>query len=228
MFLASSNVSRARGFQYFEDKNKLWSLTDTAIRITDGSLTDVGSISYKFTSDTVQANTWAIDKDGKILILMTNSSGGNQFFVSVTPSDNKDGGESSKPITIIGDNLPFLRNPQLMKIMNSRVFVLDSQYNNLDYGKVYVYTISNDGGVQSVTYLKWDPLNNIQGINDFELIPMKTGNAGFFLATVGKYGLVFFSFDSNGTFTATDPKSYNLADNPNVSNDVAYTRFLQL
>lgn len=217
-------MSRARGFQYFEDKNKLWSLTDTAIRITDGSLTDVGSISYKFTSATVRANTWAIDKDGKVQILMTNSSGGYQFFVSVTPSDNKDGGESSTNI-IIGNNPPLLKNPQLMKIMNSRVFVLDSQYNNMDYGMMHVYTISNEGGVQTMNYTT--SFNSIQGINDFELIPLKTNNAGFFLATMGKYGLAYFSFDSEGTFTT--PKFYNLSDNPNVSNDVAETsRYLQL
>lgn len=150
-YLPVSNVSRARGFHYFEDKNRLWSLTDTGIRISDGNLVNVGSIPYKFTSEVVKANTWAIDKDGKVQILMTNNSNGYQFFVSVAPSDSKDGGESSAPI-VIRNNPPFLQNPQVMKMMKNRVFVLDSQYDNMDNGTVYVYTMGNDKGVQTVTY----------------------------------------------------------------------------
>lgn len=86
---SQSKVSNAKAFYYFEDKNRLWALTNNRIEVLDGNLGYITSISFNVDTTNLEVLNWYVDKNSNIQILFSRSADGSQFFIAATPSDNK-------------------------------------------------------------------------------------------------------------------------------------------
>lgn len=86
---SQSKVSNAVAFYYFEDKNRLWALTNNRIEVLDGSLAYITSIPFNVDTTNLEVLNWYVDKNGNVQVLFSKASDGSQFFIPVTPSDNK-------------------------------------------------------------------------------------------------------------------------------------------
>lgn len=101
----------------------------------------------------ITANTWAVDNNSNIRILITaNSTDIFQYFVTVIPSNNKESANIQPPISISGAIAPVISNANLMKILKNRVFILGKRNESAESSAVFIYTITNSTGTETMRY----------------------------------------------------------------------------
>lgn len=219
----SDALVNVKAYYFFEDKNRLWALTDSKIHVTDGSLAYVSSIGFDFANSSITAKNWYVDGNNNVQVLFTNDTDENQFFVELTPSEDRGGATIKTPIQI--QNNPGAKNVQLIKSSGNKIFVQEARLDDVTNSKVHAYAISTLGGVKTITYqttIDFSTFGQIQdnGVNDFEIYA-GTANQAHFIATLGSVGLAWFSFDNSVEgFSALNPGVYNLTTNPEIFNNL--------
>ena len=172
-------------------------MTDSKIQITDNSLQVVSSFGFNFYNTNISAKNWFVDGNNNIQILFSNSSDNSQFMVEVVPSEDRASATMKTPVQIA--NNPGISNAQTIKAWGSRVFVHDAKLDDISNNKVHVLKISNTSGAVTLAYESTIDVSTFgqlgeNGVNDFELVPTNS-NKAHFVATLGKAGLGWFTFD---------------------------------
>lgn len=230
---ASDALIGVKAYYFFEDKNRLWALSDSKIHITDGALTYVTSVAFDFANNSITAQNWFVDGNGNIQVLFSNGTDDNQFFLEVTPSDDKNSATVKTPV-VLSKN-PGVKGALLIKSSGNRIFIQDAKLIDSTANKVHVYTWSNSTGANTVTYettIDFSTFGQLadNGINDFELVA-GANNQVHFIATLGNIGFAWFTFDKTDTeFVVNQPNTYNLTLNPEIWNNLIDTNnnYLQL
>ena len=146
--VGSSEFPNVRAFYYFTEKNKLWSVTNEGIYVTDQNLnhSNFVEINFGFSSRRVDG---IAEFGNKFIIYAYNEEDNVHNLVTISAD------EQFNPV--VESIIPILNNPginavQLIKAVGNRIFILDNKLDTNGKGEVFVITASSQDGGQMFAY----------------------------------------------------------------------------